>query len=121
MKWILFLDDNPERWAVFVKRHPGERVLWASTVAAAIEQLSARDFDLISLDHDLCPHDENLRSGFMMRTGLDVAEFLAQNPERSPRVEIVVHDWNDWGAYRMIKVLADAGRKVDREAFDYGV
>lgn len=120
---VLFLDDDKRRchafysWAGQMDWFQG--VDFAHSAAEALELLAKYDYNVISLDHDLCEQDQNKREGFMCRTGFDVAQWLALNTEKSPGAKIIVHSYNDWGAARMKNALLTGRSNVEVKPFNW--
>lgn len=83
----------------------------------AIRMLGCGLWDVVSLDHDLEPqHYENLQ-GNHGRSGMAVAEWIAEN---APLIErVIVHSWNPWGAANMANVIQSAGYKCERREFNH--
>jgi DNA-binding response OmpR family regulator len=48
---ILFVDNDLKRAKTFAREEPS--MIWAKTAAEAIERLKNKDWDVVSLDHDL--------------------------------------------------------------------
>lgn len=111
---ILFLDDNAERHRKFLQEHIGCDVVQAWTAKEAIAALAAaalvgREWDLVSLDHDLsddqqlaCVRGEDIAKAGE-GTGYDVALWMEEHPVKVRHV--VVHSFNPTGAERMAKAL----------------
>lgn len=112
---ILFLDDQQQRHNYFLKRFKGNEIYQAFTSLQAIEALKTESpFDRAHLDHDLggfyLPSDES--------SGYEVAKFISiMEPNLRPEF-VIVHSHNPDGAFKMLKVLRDAG--VETEYIPFG-
>ena len=108
MNHILVLDDSPLRLKIFRQRFEsqGATVTTVSTAQAAIDALTATDFDLICLDHDLggnppeyyginCDPDHN-------NTGSAVARWMKENPKP---YKVILHSRNPIGTKSMQSIL----------------
>jgi len=83
---ILILEDDRLRARVFIDNFGGSDLKITESAFVAIEYLKGEVFDFIFLDNDL-----GLRNG----EGLDVADFLQQNPTNSNnQAVILIHSWN---------------------------
>jgi hypothetical protein len=95
-------------------------IIHAWDVEQAIEALNKGTFDLVHLDHDLEDYITGPYGERFERTGLDVAQFLANmDPEKHPVVS-VVHSWNPPGAKAMLDVLRAAHLNVTYAPFSDG-
>jgi len=115
---ILFLDDDHSRCGAFYwANKDAHEVTIVHDVDGAISKLSCGVWDVVSLDHDLEPqHYDDLQRNHE-RSGMAVAEWIAENLPRIGRV--IVHSWNPWGASNMVGVLLAAGYKCDRAEFNH--
>ena len=108
MNHILVLDDSPLRLNIFRRRFEanGAKVTTVSTAQDAIDVLTAHDFDLICLDHDLggqppeyygqdCDPDHH-------NTGSAVARWMKENPKP---YKVMLHTRNPIGAASMKSIL----------------
>lgn len=101
---VLVLEDDPIRHREFSKQLIGSEYQIVTTAAEAINQLQTDTWDYLFLDHDL---------GGMVYvdsgdgTGYEVAEWLAENPDRQPEC-IILHTLNPVGAENMQKKLPNA-------------
>jgi CheY-like chemotaxis protein len=103
---ILFLDDDPERHALFnqaLDMSMQEQVWAVYDVAGAIDALEeGSPFDIAFLDHDL---DGRIYVQESEGTGTEVAQHITTlEPADRPGL-IVVHSFNPAGASRMLKIL----------------
>ena len=104
---ILILEDSPERLILMKEalEHVSGLVLThVETTNEAISKLYQEEFDIVSLDHDL-GGEVMVKSG--VGTGYEVAEWLANNPERQPP-QIWLHSLNPVGLTNMGRVLPNA-------------
>lgn len=103
---ILILDDDHKRHRKFSKNFGTEDLKHVFTSHDAIRCLECHDYDYVFLDHDL--------NGKIMEesgpdTGYEVAEWIANNPDRQPNKLVIVHSLNNIGASNMQSVLKDSG------------
>ncbi len=108
---VLFLDDSPIRIGKFLSRIP-----FATTVQTAkecIEKLQEREWDLVSLDHDLSGeiHVDSNRED----CGMEVVRWVQEN---KPKVEnFIVHSLNIYAAEQMKFSLDKYGYDVAQIPF----
>lgn len=131
---ILILDDEDYRHLRILQMHFGQKCFAVKTAEQAIKILQSETFTRIYLDHDLADEHyglvakvetyisydhymEQKEKEFNEGTGHAVARWLAVNPDRSPRAEIIVHSINPAGSARMLETLKKAGRKVKQIPF----
>lgn len=96
---ILIVEDNQNRIDYFKQFFPDAD--YTDSSHEAVELLKSNSYDKLSLDNDLkfnhyekdCHDDE---------TGYFVAQFLRDNPDNNPNMEIVVHSLN-FNAQKRIK------------------
>jgi CheY-like chemotaxis protein len=112
---ILFLDDSEERIYAFVQKAAfGDTVYIARTAAECIEKLQEREYDIISLDHDL--GGEVFVNSNRADCGMEVVRWMDKNlPSRGAKV--IIHSWNIPAANAMSHWLIDAGYSVRCEPF----
>jgi CheY-like chemotaxis protein len=99
---ILILDDDHSRHRQFSKKYASETLKHVYTSYDCIQLLKIYEYDYVFLDHDL--------SGKQMEpsvdgTGYEVAEWLSNNPDRQPKISVVVHSLNHIGRKNMCDVL----------------
>jgi CheY-like chemotaxis protein len=100
MAKILILDDDHSRHQQFSKKYATEELKHVYT---------SYDYDYVFLDHDL--------GGKQMQpsgdgTGYEVAEWLSNNPDRQPKISVVLHTLNPVGQKNMCTVLKSANIPV---------
>ena len=123
-RYILFLDDRPERAALFSNRLSGEdraRTIWARTATEAIEallELGDYSFDSIHLDHDL--GGVQYQDSRSEESGMEVVRWMEKNGTPSKNTKIIIHSWNLPASRRMVERLTDAGYKVQQVPFGMG-
>lgn len=119
---ILFLDDDKERHARFLRNNIGHVIVQAWDYEEACAKLTEHDrFDQAHLDHDLSYEQQTAYVEGLTppreKTGTDVAEFIAAMPEdKRPRL-CVLHSFNDAGWRRMARILTDVGIDCIRRPF----
>lgn len=102
-KKVLVLEDSLERRnAIYDKLRKNWdntemfQVTYVESAEFAIAALSQGSWDILMLDHDL---------GEGMGTGMDVANWLVQNPEKAPFGLIILHSMNPVGRRNMFNLL----------------
>ena len=102
---VFVLDDSDERLRIFRSKLIGHTVITAKTVSEAISALGKDGpFEYIFLDHDLA--DQTMvPSG--PGTGYEVAQWLAQHPEKQAP-NIILHSFNPDGRKAMASALPKA-------------
>ena len=106
---ILFLDDNDNRGAYFMRRNPD--TVWVKTVDDCILQLSRDvEWDSVWLDHDL--NGEAMVDSNRTDCGMEVVRWMSEHPARVKFV--VVHSYNHGAAEAMINLLNRSGYVVHR-------
>lgn len=103
----LVVEDDLMRWEWFRTQtlrygRYGSTAL-AMTVPAAIRHLENGEYELIFLDHDL---------GTEPAVGRDVARWLIEHPDRSPRALIICHSVNAVSGPKIERELIAAGREA---------
>lgn len=101
---VLILEDDPERTEKFRRLLIGNVVEIVETAREAIDLLRVKEWDVLSLDHDL-GGEQMVESG--PGTGYEVAKWLEQNPERKPP-RILLHSFNGPGRANMLACLPGA-------------
>lgn len=122
---VLVLEDDDQRILWFAQKLFCHRLTFAFTSVDAIDLLNDNSFDLIFLDHDLCEEhynsyiaslssDEEWRADkYDHNTGMAVAKFLAENPDKSPSARIIVHTLNPIAQLRMQNTLFEGSRTCE--------
>jgi len=101
---IFVLEDDDYRINFFIEKFCDHNVIVTENAYSAIEYLEHDEFDFIFLDHDL--GEEN-------GSGLDVAEYLNDNPDNfNNYANIVVHSWNVPAANRMLALLPNHTKHI---------
>ncbi len=112
----LFLDDDPERAAVFLVEYPD--AVWVETVKACIERLG-ETWDEVHLDHDL--GGEQYVDLTRNDCGMAVVRWLEAEPRLHLRVtRFVVHSHNAVAAYLMTLQMRSLGLRVETSPFGLG-
>ncbi len=107
MKRILFLDDDPERHRLIAKRIPEARHVHTAT--EAIDELRAKPWDVVMLDHDL-----DQFGAVDPGTGEDVVDWVLAHPIRFRNTLFIIHSHNWIFGPLMLAKLSDAGLPVVR-------
>jgi hypothetical protein len=109
----LFLDDDPERAAVFLRRHP--EAIWVQTVTECVEKL-LEHWDEIHLDHDL--GGEAYVDIDREDCGMEIVRWLAREPRRHlRRARFTVHSHNQMAACVMVMQIRAMGFRVEAQPF----
>ena len=107
---ILLLEDDPVRCEWFTGWIPNAEWNVTCKTGVAIGWLLERSYGLILLDHDLLERHYFSPIPDDLNTGIAVATWLAENPERQSQATILVHSMNPGGAARMVEILCGGGR-----------
>jgi hypothetical protein len=109
----LFLDDDPERAAVFLSKHPD--AIWVQTVPECVEKLLEK-WDEIHLDHDL--GGEAYVDIHREDCGMEIVRWLAREPRRHlRRARFTVHSHNQMAACVMVMQIQSLGFRVEAQPF----
>jgi CheY-like chemotaxis protein len=115
---ILLVEDDPQRRYWFTKMNIGRVMDVTDDVEEAKRLIDTHEYDQIFLDHDLSEeHYMVWREGTDKHdatTGYAVAKYLAENPDKSPNAEIVVHSLNPVGSDRMWRKMKETRRTVHK-------
>ncbi len=100
---ILILEDNEERikWFKNIYRH--HKLYITKDIKDALRLISAYEFDILFLDHDLC--EENLTS---LNNGYEFVKKLIEF-RLQKRAVIYIHSMNPTGANVMLNTLKGTG------------
>jgi ActR/RegA family two-component response regulator len=97
---ILILEDDSFRSRFFIERFGNHELKITENAQDAIEYLKENTFDYLFLDNDL---------GEGNGEGVDVAEFLRDNPDNSNnRAVTIIHSWNRPAAEKIKSCLTNA-------------
>jgi CheY-like chemotaxis protein len=97
---IFVLEDNSYRINFFIERFSDCEVIVTENAKSAVEYLQEDIFNYVFLDHDLGENDG---------CGLDVVEYLANNPQNVNNMSvIIIHSWNIPATEKMITILPKA-------------
>jgi CheY-like chemotaxis protein len=114
---VFLLDDDVLRHEWFAKQFAGDRLDVAADPARSIELLSANQYDLIFLDHDLLPEHYYAEGFDDERSGYAVARWLSERPDRCAVAQIIAHTRNADGALRMVELLRRVGLQAEHVPF----
>ena len=101
---VLVLEDSKDRIFHFKKSLIGCFVDCQTSVEGTLKLLQEEDWDYLFLDHDL---DGQIYVPSGPGTGWAVAEWLSQNPDRTPE-NVIIHTLNDIAQYKMQKLVRAA-------------
>ncbi len=112
----LFLDDDPDRAALFLTEYPD--AVWVTTVTECIEQLQS-PWDEVHLDHDL--GGEQYVDTSRDDCGMEVIRWLGLEPRRHLKSALfTVHSHNSIAAYMMTLQLKSMGLHAQIKPFGLG-
>ena len=109
MKRILFVDDEEYRHKIIAAKLVVDH---AYTYDEAIHKLTANEYSVVFLDHDMeLRHYQLLGSSdytkeVLERTGYNIACWMVEN-KRIPTNAVVIHTMNSVGGNRMYQALLD--------------
>lgn len=113
---ILIVEDDDYRIRWFRQVSIGMVLHITKDVEEAKRWIDERHFDQIFLDHDLSEEHykvwEQGIADYDATTGYAVANHLAENPDRSPNAQIIVHSLNPTGGRRMADRLKDTRKNI---------
>jgi hypothetical protein len=110
---ILFLDDDPERAAIFLAANP--EAVWVETARACIDCL-AEEWEEVHLDHDL--GGERFVDLSRDDCGMEVVRWLCLEPHpHLQRTRFLVHTHNPVAAEMMAMQMHVAGFQVETRPF----
>jgi hypothetical protein len=95
-------------------------MIWAKTAAEAIERLKNKDWDVVSLDHDLGV--EWLEDSREKNSGMEVVRYLTGkdcNPDKFADTKFIIHSWNPIAIPMMWWKLRRRGYSVRIRPFSY--
>ncbi len=128
---ILILEDDDQRLIWFLARLGSHGVFICKNAADAIRTLENNTFHAIFLDHDLAnehyaaynagttssEYNAFCKQHLDATTGMAVANYLAENPDKSPNAQIFIHTMNHEAGKRMASALSERTPVVAK--FDY--
>jgi CheY-like chemotaxis protein len=116
---LLFVDDRTKRIHYALENYPGYEVTIATCVPEALRQMSANDFDVISLDHDLTGCD--FEDPDTPTCGMEIVRYIAKTgwPPQRNIPEFFVHSSNLFAAHLMQTTLNDLGYSVTYKPIRY--
>lgn len=99
---ILFVDDRTKRIHWALKEYKDHDLTIATNVLEALRQLSANDFDVVSLDHDLTGCD--FEDPDTKTCGMEVVRYIEKCgwPNERNKPEFIIHSSNLFAAHLMI-------------------
>lgn len=106
---VLILEDDEARIKLFRQFFIGHSLDITKNPDEANQWISEKEYNLISLDHDLNERDYVTDTGYSTLTGYGTALFLSENPDLSSNAKIIIHSLNPVGANRMQRVLESRG------------
>jgi hypothetical protein len=110
---LLFLDDDPDRAALFLKDHP--KAVWVTTVPDCLARL-AEPWDEVHLDHDL--GGQRYVDSAATDCGMEVIRWLCKEPRAHLRDSLFfVHTHNATAGLLMVLLMCGAGYKAEFRPF----
>jgi hypothetical protein len=121
---VLFLDDRTKRIHAAIERYKDDELTIVTNVKECLRHMSANDYDIISLDHDLegCDFEDPDSSN----VGMEVVRYLEKtgwpglleggmltNPT------FIVHSSNIFAAHLMVRRLREIGLFAQWVRFEY--
>lgn len=117
---ILFLDDRSKRIHDAIRQYGDDDLTIVTNVIECLRYLSAEDWDVVSLDHDLGGHE------FMdpdnPNCGMAVVRYLEKTtwPIHKYMPKIIIHSSNMFAAYAMCDRLTRLGFPfVEVQRYEY--
>jgi len=110
---LLFVDDRTKRIHYALNNFPQFDVTIATCVKEALRQMSANDFDVISLDHDLTGCD--FEDPETETCGMEIVRYIEKcgwPPQRNKPV-FFIHSSNLFAAHLMKTTLEGLGYRTD--------
>lgn len=110
---VLFLDDDPARAELFLRRYPEAE--WVRTAPECVARL-AEPWDEVHLDHDL--GGEHFVDSLREDCGMEVVRWLciAIRPQLR-HAQFIIHSHNVAAAEKMVECLLDTGYKAAYRPF----
>lgn len=117
---MLFVDDRSKRIHAALAKYADWEVVIAPNFFEAMRLLSSRQFDVVSLDHDLNGCD--FEDPDSPTCGMEIVRYIEKTgwPDRWARPQFWVHSKNLFAAHLMITRLTALGMNVTFIPFDYG-
>lgn len=115
---ILFLDDDYDRHLKFDlnNKKPGNEIHHIFQAHECIKRLGSYEFDVAHLDHDL-GYGYDHYNQLVVQDVKIVVNHIVDNHIKIPK--IIIHSWNEHGAYWMQSRLVGAGYNVTVEPFNF--
>jgi hypothetical protein len=110
---LLFLDDDPNRAALFLKNHP--EAIWVTTVSECLDRLT-EPWDEIHLDHDL--GGKMFVDSTDTDCGMEVIRWLCKEPRRHLKKSLFyVHTHNVTAGLLMVLHMQGGGYRAEFRPF----
>lgn len=103
---IFILEDDPNRQKLFMRKFIGHEVVIVDNVTDAINELKAKPFDLIFLDHDL--GGEIFVNSENENTGYQLAKWIKEQDQILKNSTFIIHSLNPVGAQNIKAILPSA-------------
>lgn len=118
-KKLLFLDDRTKRTQAAANVHASFDVTIVSNVKECLRYMSQKDWDVISLDHDLngCDFEDPDSSN----AGMEVVRYIEKTgwPEGKKKPLFIVHSSNIFAAHLMVTRLREINLMAEWHRFEY--
>lgn len=121
---ILFVDDRWKRiqWALSIyNKETGWELVLAPNFYEAMRALSSRDFDVVSLDHDLNGCD--FQDPDSSTCGMEIVRYIQKTgwPDQRQKPAFWIHSSNLFASHLLTVSLADMGFDVCHKPIIYEV
>lgn len=119
MEKLLFVDDRSKRIHAALKKYGTEYdIRIAPSVKEALRLISAEDWDIVSLDHDL--NGDDFQNPEDKTSGMEIVRWIEQyGLPRKQRPFFIIHTSNSFAAQVMEIRLRKCGQRVSLERFTY--
>jgi len=118
---LLFVDDRTKRIHYALDNFPEFRVTIATCVPEALRQMCVRDWDVVSLDHDLNGYD--FQNPDTPTCGMEIVRYIKKTgwPPQRKKPEFWIHSSNLFAAHLMVVELTAEGFDVWHKPIYYKV
>lgn len=116
---MLFVDDRSKRIHAAIRNYSDTELTIATNVREALRLMSAQDFDIVSLDHDLNGCD--FEDPDSPTCGMEIIRYLEKTgwPTGKPQPIFNVHSKNLFAAHLMVTRLRGIGLDAQYVPFVY--
>lgn len=116
---MLFVDDRSKRIHAALAKYPDWDVTIAPNFFEAMRLLSSREWDVVSLDHDLNGCD--FQDPDSPASGMEIVRYLEKTgwPDRLSKPIFWIHSHNLFAAHLMVVRLQTMGLEAYYKPFEY--